>query len=95
MSVGLLVVLAGVGRVGGLGRVAGCGERWRRGVAPGVLGWDDLVVVRVTDVAKRRRQGRVACRAALPFEGLLDARPGVAPAPLFGAVVRQSAISRR
>jgi hypothetical protein len=25
--------------------------------------------VRVTDEAKRRRQGLVACRAALPFEG--------------------------
>ena len=50
------------------------------------------MVVRVTDVAKRRRQGLVACRAALPFEGLLDARPGVAPAPPFGAVVRQSSI---
>ena len=95
MSVGLLVVLAGVGVSAVLGRVVGCGERWRRGVAPGVLGWDDLVVVRVTDVAKCRRQGLVACRAALPFEGLLDARPGVAPAPPFGAVVRQSAISRR
>ena len=35
--------------------------------APSVrsLGW-----VRVTDVAKRRRQELVACRAALPFEGL-------------------------
>jgi hypothetical protein len=29
-----------------------------------------FVVVRVTDVAKRRCQGLVACRAALPFEGL-------------------------
>ena len=38
-------------------------------------------VVRVTDEAKCRYQGLVACRAALPFEGLLDARPGVAPAP--------------
>ena len=95
MSVGLLVVLAGAGVSAVLGRVAGCGERRRRGVAPGVLGWDDLGVVRVTDVAKRRRQGLVACRAALPFEGLLDARPGVAPAPPFGAVVRQSAIRRR
>jgi len=34
-----------------------------------------------TDVAKRRRQGLVACRAALPCEGLLDARPGLALAP--------------
>ncbi len=65
------------------------------GVAPGASEWDDSVVVRVTDVAKRRRQGLVACRAALPFEGLLDARPGVAPAPLFGAVVRQSSMRRR
>jgi hypothetical protein len=29
----------------------------------------EFVWVRVTDVAKRRRQGLVACRAALPFEG--------------------------
>src|SRR3954463_13649142 len=36
---------------------------------------------RVTDVAKRRRQGLVVCRAALPFEGCCDARPGVALAP--------------
>lgn len=52
-------------------------------------------VVRVTDVAKSGRQGLVACRAALPFTGLLDARPGVAPAPPFGAVVRQSSMRRR
>ena len=50
-------------------------------------------MVRVTDVAKRRRQGLVACRAALPFEGLLDARPGVAPAPPFGAAACQSSTS--
>src|ERR687897_1478696 len=36
---------------------------------------------RVTDVAKCRRQGLVVCRAALPFEGSCDARPGVALAP--------------
>ena len=66
------------------------------GVASSASWWDDSVVVRVTDVAKRRRQGLVACRAALPFEGLLeDARPGVAPAPPFGAAARQSATSRR
>jgi hypothetical protein len=66
------------------------------GVASSAWWWDDSVVVRVTDVAKRRRQGLVACRAALPFEGLLeDARPGVAPAPPFGAAARQSATSRR
>ena len=35
----------------------------------------------MTDVAKRRRQGLVVCRAALPLEGLCDARPGVALAP--------------
>jgi hypothetical protein len=35
----------------------------------------------VTDEAKRRRQGLVVCRAALPFEGLFDARPGVTLAP--------------
>ncbi len=29
----------------------------------------EFVLVRVTDEAKRRRQGLVACRAALPFEG--------------------------
>jgi hypothetical protein len=34
------------------------------------------------DVAKRRRQGLVVCRATLPFEGLFDARPGVALAPV-------------
>ena len=38
---------------------------------------------RVTDVAKRRRQGLVVCRAALPSEGLFDARPFVALAPTF------------
>ena len=41
---------------------------------------------RADDVAKRRRQGLVACRAALPFEGL-DARPGVTLAPTFFAAV--------
>jgi hypothetical protein len=40
---------------------------------------------RVTDVAKRRRQGLVVCRAALPFEGLFDARPFVALAPTSSA----------
>jgi len=45
--------------------------------------WDRLLWARVTDVAKRRRQGLVVCRAALPFEGLLDARPFVALAPTF------------
>ena len=39
----------------------------------GSCGW-----VRAIDVAKCRRQGLVICRAALPFEGLCDARPGVA-----------------
>ena len=74
----------------------GAGASIGGGVAPGASEWDDSVVVRVTDVAKRRRQGLVACRAALPFEGLLDARPGVAPAPPFGdAVVRQSSTRRR
>ena len=42
----------------------------------GSCGW-----ARVTDVAKCRRQGLVVCRAALPFEGCCDARPGVALAP--------------
>ena len=40
----------------------------------------------MTDVAKCRRQEQWACRAALPFEGLEDARSGVAPAPTFGPV---------
>jgi hypothetical protein len=42
-----------------------------------------LVWARVTDVAKRRRQGLVVCRATWPFEGPHDARPGVALAPTF------------
>ena len=50
----------------------------RRGLLRGSFGW-----VRVTDVAKCRRQGLVVCRAAWPFEGLCDARPGVALAPTF------------
>ena len=59
-------------------------------VLVGRLGW-----VRVTDVAKCRRQELVACRAALPFEGLDDARSGVAPAPTFGPLACQSATKRR
>jgi hypothetical protein len=52
--------------------------------------------VRVTDVAKCRRQEQLACRAALPLEGLDDARSGVAPAPTsVGRVACQSATSRR
>ncbi len=35
------------------------------------------------DVAKRRRQGLVVCRAASPFPGFFDARPGVTRAPTF------------
>jgi hypothetical protein len=64
---------------------------WRDG-HPGCdpVGW-----VRVTDVAKGRRQELAACRAALPFEGLLDARWGVAPAPTFGPLVCQLATKRR
>src|SRR5271154_5155100 len=78
------------------GARCGAGGRVDRRVALSASWWDDSVVVRVTDVAKRRRQGLVACRAALPFEGLLeDARPGVAPAPPFGAAACQSATSRR
>jgi hypothetical protein len=50
----------------------------------------EWVWARVTDVAKRRRQGLVVCRAALPFEGLFDARPGVALAPAFACVACQS-----
>jgi hypothetical protein len=47
---------------------------------------------RVTDVAKRRRQELRVCRAALPFEGLIHARSGVALAPtlFFGALACQS-----
>jgi hypothetical protein len=46
--------------------------------------------------AKRRRQGLVVCRAALPFEGLEDARPGVTLAPSFcGPAAVQSVIVRR
>ena len=45
---------------------------------------------RADDVSKRRRQGRVACRATSPFEGV-DARPGVTLAPTFaGAAACQS-----
>jgi hypothetical protein len=44
-----------------------------------------LARARVTDVAKCRRHGLVVCRAALPFEGLFDACPGVALAPTFAA----------
>jgi hypothetical protein len=40
----------------------------------------------VTDVAKRRRQELVVCRAALPFEGLIYARSGVAVELADGAV---------
>src|SRR5262245_1598982 len=36
---------------------------------------------RADDVAKRRRQGLVVCRAASPFEGRFDARPSVTLAP--------------
>ena len=61
---------------------AGC-----RRVAGAAFVWDRLLWARVTDVAKRRRQGLVVCRAALPFEGLFDARPGVALAPTFVAWV--------
>jgi hypothetical protein len=50
-----------------------------------------VALARVTDVAKRRRQGLVVCRAALPFEGLFDAGPGVALAPtLLARVACQS-----
>src|SRR4051812_50132581 len=45
------------------------------------LWWDRFGWARVTDEAKRRRQGLVVCRAALPFEGVCDACPGVALAP--------------
>ena len=42
-----------------------------------------LVWARADDVAKRRRQGLVVCRAASPFRGFFDARPGVTLAPTF------------
>ncbi len=72
--------------------------RWLRvvvGMKVKCCGWwasfvGEFLWVRVTDVAKCRRQGLVACRAALSFEGLLDARPGVVPAP----AAFQSATSR-
>jgi hypothetical protein len=65
---------------------------WTSAVAGGSFGW-----VRVTDVAESRPLGlHGVCRAALPFEGLEDARPGVAPAPVFaGPAAFQSAIVRR
>jgi hypothetical protein len=51
----------------------------------------ELAWARVTDVAKRRRQGLVVCRAALPFEGLLDACPSAALArPLSWPGLRAS-----
>jgi hypothetical protein len=46
----------------------------------GPLGW---ARARVDDVAKRRRQELVVCRAALPVEGLLYARSSVTLAPAF------------
>ncbi len=46
-----------------------------------------LVWARADDVAKRRRQGLVVCRAASPFRGFFDARPGVTLAPTFAAWV--------
>jgi hypothetical protein len=46
-----------------------------------------LLWARADDVAKRRRQGLVVCRAASPFEGFFDARPGVTLAPTFTALV--------
>ena len=52
-----------------------------KGVALRGAWWDRWARARVTDVAKCRCQGLVVCRAALPFEGLLDACPGVTLAP--------------
>ena len=46
-----------------------------------------LVRARADDVAKRRRQGLVVCRAASPFRGFFDARPGVTLAATFTAWV--------
>ena len=46
-----------------------------------------LFWARADDVAKRRRQGLVVCRAASPFVGFFDARPRVTLAPTFTAWV--------
>ena len=46
-----------------------------------------LVWARADDVAKRRPQGLVVCRAASPFRGFFDARTGVTLAPTFAAWV--------
>jgi hypothetical protein len=54
----------------------------RRSCDVGLLVW-----ARADDVAKRRRQGLVVCRAASPFMGFFDARPGVTLAPTFSAWV--------
>jgi hypothetical protein len=70
---------------GGVGGHVGM-PRWRRLTRGARLRYT-LSWARVTDVAKRRRQGLVVCRAALPFEGLFDARPGVALAPALFACV--------
>ncbi len=44
-----------------------------------------LFWARADDVAKRRRQGLVVCRATWPFEGPHDACPSVTLAPAFTA----------
>jgi hypothetical protein len=46
-----------------------------------------LLWARADDVAKRRRQGLVVCRAARTFKGLFHTRPGVTLAPTFTAWV--------
>ena len=58
--------------------------------------WDPFAGVRVIDGARRRPGAYGVCRAALLFEGLRDARPGVTPAPAFaGPLVCQSLTRRR
>jgi hypothetical protein len=70
------------------GRRRGSRRRGRRcaGSALG-CGW-----ARADDVSKRGRQGLVACRATLPFEGLIYARSAVtlAPTSLRGDAAFQS-----
>src|SRR5208282_2039735 len=54
-----------------------------------------LAWARADDVAKRRRQGLVVCRAVSPFRGFFDARPGVTLAPTFSAWVECQSLTVR
>src|SRR5208282_2549176 len=56
--------------------------------------WESVCWARADDVAKRRRQGLVVCRAPWPLQGPLDACPGVTLAPTFLAAACQSATVR-